>query len=150
MRRLVRLAASVFFLGYSPVAPGTAGTLAAVVMVWWLRGRGLPAYAITLGVLIPVSMWVSGRAEQLFGEHDSHRIVIDEFVGFMVAMLAIPPGWFLMAAGFFAFRMFDIVKPFPARRLESLKGGAGVVADDLMAGIYTNILLRLLMLLPGL
>ena len=138
-RWLLRAIASVGFLGYVPVAPGTAGTLGAIPLALALHRTPLTWRLVIITALIFLAVAVSRRAEQLFGERDSQRIVIDEVVGFLIASLTIPfqPAfWF---GAFIAFRIFDTVKPYPARRLARVPGGWGVVLDDVVAGSYTLI-----------
>jgi phosphatidylglycerophosphatase A len=92
------------------------------------------------------AIWVSSGAESLFQEKDSSRIVIDEMAGFLVTLFLIPWSATSVVVGFLSFRAFDILKPFPARRLESrLRGGWGVVLDDLFAGLYANVVTRLIL-----
>lgn len=95
-----------------------------------------------------LAIWAADLAERQFG-HDSSRIVIDEYAGFVVSVLLLPKSLLLFAVAFVLFRALDIVKPFPARQAEALPGGVGIVTDDLVAGIYTNILLRVMLLVQG-
>lgn len=146
MRTVARVLATGFGAGFSPVAPGTAGSLLAVALYWlfpdpaggWEAGLALLA---ATGVGFFVGVWASGEAEKVYGP-DSGRIVIDEVVGMWVVMLWIPKSWTLLVAGFFLCRFFDIIKPFPAGRSQSLPGGWGVMTDDLVAGIYGNLVLQ--------
>jgi phosphatidylglycerophosphatase A len=145
MRRLVILLASWWGAGYSPIAPGTAGTIAAVPFFFLLSL--LPLYGYLAGVLGIglVACWAAGQAERIFKEKDSPRIVIDEVVGFLVTMIALPAQWPYILVGFLLFRAFDILKPPPIRLIErKVRGGCGVVLDDVLAGIYAHIALRLL------
>lgn len=137
MNGMIRLLASWGGLGYSPLASGTVGTLGAIPLYLLLARLPLPLYLAAVVVAIPLSSWVAGRAEALFGEHDSGKIVIDEVVGYLVTMIAIPPTWPNVLAGFLLFRLFDIVKIPPARNFDQqLKNGWGVVLDDVAAGVY--------------
>jgi phosphatidylglycerophosphatase A len=87
--------------------------------------------------------WIAGEAENFLGEQDSSRIVIDEVLGMVITMFLIPIGWVSLAAGFALFRIFDIIKPFPASYLDRhLHGGAGVMLDDIAAGLYANLVLQ--------
>jgi phosphatidylglycerophosphatase A len=137
------------FSGRVPFAPGTAGSLIGVLLWWFLRELTLPWYAAVCAALVVIGTWAAGRAEIILGQKDSPSIVIDEITGFLVAMFLIPPGWGTLAAGFALFRFFDIAKPWPIRRLQEIPGGAGVMADDIVAGIYVNLLLQILAALPG-
>jgi phosphatidylglycerophosphatase A len=133
--------------GFSPKAPGTAGSIVGVLIYLLIEGLHLGAYyphAIIFFLI--VGIWASSRVENLWG-HDSQRIVIDEVVGQMITF-GIAAGRYQLSAfhillGFGLFRLFDIVKPFPIRYLERFKGGLGVVADDVGAGIYALVVLTL-------
>lgn len=139
---LSRLIASVFYVGYIPVAPGTFGSLAAMAVVWLLRPEESVLALIWLCVLL-LGLWSAGRAEEAFNAKDSQRIVIDEFAGYITALLFLPltPG--IMIAALVLFRILDITKPPPIRNLErSLKGGVGVMMDDIAAGLIANLIIR--------
>ena len=145
------LALATFFgAGYSPVAPGTAGSLAAIPLIVLLRAT--PTWVeLAAGVLLCLAGVRSATVtERLLGSEDPGPVVIDEVVGMLVTMFAVPLTWSAVAAGFFAFRIMDIVKPFPARRFERLGGGLGIMADDVAAGVYANLVLQtVLWLRPG-
>lgn len=137
MNFMVKLLATWGGSGYSPFASGTAGTLAAIPFYIWLARLSLPMYLLTLVAFFFLACWISGKAEMLFNEKDSGKIVIDEVVGYLVTMAAIPFDWRYMVVGFFLFRFFDIVKPPPARWFDrKVKNGYGVVLDDVAAGVY--------------
>jgi len=139
--------ATGFGVGYSPVAPGTLGTLIAIPVYYFLSNISSPLYEITLIGFFFLSVWISENAEIFFGKKDDQRIVIDEIVGFLITMLWVLKTLPFIIMGFFLFRFFDILKPFPIRRMErKLKGGFGVVLDDVAAGVYANIILRLIYL----
>jgi phosphatidylglycerophosphatase A len=147
MSRFFLLFATGFGVGYSPIAPGTLGTLITIPIYSFLSTIPSPIYEITLIAFFFLSVWVSENAEIFFGKKDDPRIVIDEMMGFLITMLWLPKTIFSVITGFFLFRFFDILKPFPIRRLEKrLKGGWGVVLDDVMAGVYANIILHLIYL----
>ncbi|NMC74550.1 MAG: phosphatidylglycerophosphatase A [Geobacteraceae bacterium] len=149
MRRFVILFASWFGTGFSPVASGTAGTLAAIPFQILLAHLSLPLYLLTLLAFFFFSSWVSGHGEIVFGEKDSGRIVIDEVMGYFIAMTAVPVSWKTILAGFLLFRFFDITKIPPARFFDRrMKNGYGVVLDDVIAGIYSCIALHLLLRFP--
>ncbi len=140
-------------LGYVPKAPGTAGALASALffLVLW---RFLPpdslllGYAILLGVLLPVTVWTATAGVRQLGQPDPPPVVIDEFLGQQVALSPLVLQgvfeWKIWLAGFILFRAFDIVKPFPIRRLEHLPEGWGVMADDLLAGAYAAVVVAAL------
>lgn len=134
--------------GYLPWLPGTAGTLVAVPFSLALNriaSASLPLALLSLGAFFLVAVWLADKGEEFFREKDSPRIVIDEMAGFVLANFASPPQWKAMAAAFILFRLFDIIKLFPAGQAEKIPGGVGVVLDDLIAGLYTFMILRLLL-----
>ena len=138
--------ATGFYAGYVPVASGTCGTLVAIPLCY-LLSRVNPVYEILMLVLFTgLAVWVSGEAEKMFKKKDSGLIVIDEMAGLLVTLFLIPWSVKTVVIGFFLFRLMDIVKPFPIRRLETtLPRGWGVVGDDVLAGVYANVALRLVM-----
>jgi phosphatidylglycerophosphatase A len=145
MNRFFLVLATGFGVGYSPVAPGTLGTLVAIPIYYFLSENPSPLYEIILIGFFFLSVWISENAETFFGKKDDPRIVIDEVMGFLITMLWVPKTTGFIMIGFFLFRFFDILKPFPIRRLERrLKGGWGIVLDDVMAGVYANIILHLI------
>lgn len=145
MNLFIKILATWGGSGYSPFASGTAGTLAAIPFYLVVAQLPLPLYLLTLVAFIFLACWVSGKAEVVFGEQDSGKIVIDEVAGFLVTMIAIPCDWRFIGAGFLLFRLFDIVKPPPARWFDQkLKNGYGVVLDDVAAGAYAWLCLLLL------
>ena len=145
MNKLFLFLATGFGIGYSPIAPGTLGTLVAILVYYFLSNIPSPLYEITLIGFLFLSVWISGNAEIFFEKKDDQRIVIDEIIGFLITMLWVPKTIRFVIIGFFLFRFFDILKPFPIRRLEKgFKGGFGVVLDDVVAGVYANIVLRLI------
>ncbi len=147
MSYLIKILATGFGVGYSPIAPGTAGTLVAIPVYYFLSENPSPLYEITLIGFFFLSVWISENAEAFFGKKDDPRIVIDEVMGFLITMLWLPKAILFIILGFFLFRFFDILKPFPIRQWErKIKGGFGVVLDDVMAGIYANIILHLISL----
>jgi phosphatidylglycerophosphatase A len=133
--------------GFAPKAPGTAGSIVGVLIYLLIERLQLSAYYPHVIIFFfIVGIWASSRVENLWG-HDSQRIVIDEVVGQMITF-GIAAGRYHLSAfhiilGFGLFRLFDIVKPYPIRYLERLKGGLGVVADDVGAGIYALAVLTL-------
>lgn len=137
--------------GRVPFAPGTAGSALAVGLFWLTTRSGvvwLPA--LMFAALVLAGFWSAAEAARRLGQKDPGAVVIDEFAGQFLALLALPHSWPVLAAGFLLFRLFDIVKPPPARRLEALPGAAGIMADDLVAGLYANLLLQLAVrLAPG-
>jgi len=140
-----KIIATLFFIGYLPYAPGTFGTLAAMLFIWILKPSFLCQFVIVSVTLIIGSI-TSGIAEKAFGEKDSRHIVIDEFAGYLCSVIFLPLTPAYMVAAFFLFRFFDILKPPPIRTLERIGGGVGVMCDDVAAGIVANVLLQVLRL----
>jgi len=131
--------------GLSPKAPGTAGTLLAVPLVYFLQQQTLVVYVlVTLFVLLTGS-WVCGYAAKKLRVHDHSGIVYDEVAGFLITMFMAPAGWFWMLAGFILFRFFDAVKPWPISWLDkNVHGGFGIMFDDVIAGVFSLLCLLLL------
>jgi phosphatidylglycerophosphatase A len=136
------MGATFFFTGLFPVAPATFASFVTLVIWWWLPPISAPVMATLLAVLTVLGVFVAGKAEAFYG-HDGKPIVIDEVVGALLTVAFLGHSLGLAVIGFFLFRVLDVVKPPPAYQLQSLRGGYGVVADDVMAGIYGNLLLRL-------
>jgi phosphatidylglycerophosphatase A len=136
-------------LGYAPVAPGTVGAAAGVGLFWGLSRLGTPLYALTLAAGLGLAVWVADGAERAFGHKDDQRIVIDEVVGQLLALLPLIPlgrdrSWGWVVTGFVLFRCFDVWKPGPVRLAEErLPGGLGTVMDDAVAGLLAAALLGL-------
>lgn len=148
--RLQLLIATGGGFGYSPFAPGTAGSIPGVLLAWglWHLGGSL-AVLLGLAVAIPLGLWAAEAASRHFGAEDPGPVVIDEVAGQLVTLLFVTPTPLALVLGFLLFRVADVLKPFPARRLEDLPGGSGIMADDLAAGVYANLALQLtLWLLP--
>jgi phosphatidylglycerophosphatase A len=144
--RLAVFVATVAYCGYFPIAPGTVGSAAGLLVyaiVWWTRSPLLEV-ALIAGLFV-LGVWAGTVAERYFGGIDPGPIVIDEVVGMLITLAFIPVGWSGALAGFVLFRIFDVIKPYPAGRFESLHGGLGVMADDAMAAVYANLSLRLLL-----
>jgi len=144
MIRVILLLATGLGAGYSPLVPGTMGTLLAIPVFLLLSCIPSPVYEWTIIAFFFLASWVSDKAQSHWGKKDDQRIVIDEIMGFFMAMMWLPKTALFVALGFVLFRFFDIVKPPPVRRLEQVRGGYGVVLDDVMAGIYANIVLQVI------
>ena len=146
MRKLVDRLASVVATGlgsgYSPVAPGTAGSAVGLLLFWPLRGLAWPWQLAAVAILSVVGALAAGRVAGKLGLEDPGLVVVDEVAGQWLAFVALPFNPATAAVGFLAFRARDIMKPWPARDLERLHGGWGIMADDLAAGIYAHLLLR--------
>ena len=138
----VRLIATGFFSGYSVYASGTVGSAVALILYALLPDLSVSAWMAGLIGLLFIAVYASGAGETEWG-HDPPQVVIDEFVGFFVSTALLPQSLLLGITAFFLFRFLDIVKPLPARQAEKLPAGWGVVADDVVAGIYANLILRI-------
>lgn len=155
--RIALVLAQGFGSGLAPVAPGTFGSAVGIAWFLLLLLPGSPwFFVLGIAASIPVSVWACGRAEILLGRHDPGSVVLDEIVAvplcFALPLLALPgpdfptaaavfggfPAWFI-PAGFLAFRLFDIWKPWPVRQIQRLPGGWGIVADDLLAAVWVNV-----------
>jgi phosphatidylglycerophosphatase A len=144
--RLAVLLATFGYVGHFPIAPGTAGSAAALALFAALRFAGSPALELAvIVVLFAVGCWAGSVAEAHYGTTDPGFVVLDEVVGMLLTLVLVPVSWSGALVGFFLFRGFDIVKPFPARQCERLHGGLGIMADDVVAGIYGNLALRLIL-----
>ena len=140
--RLVPLAlATGCGVGYIPFAPGTFGSLLGL-LAWASVGQSAPRQAVAIGFVFVAGAWSGSVAEHHFRATDPPPVVIDEVLGMLVTLFMNPVGWRGAVAGFFMFRLFDVIKPYPANRLERLHGGVGVMADDAMAAVYANLALR--------
>jgi phosphatidylglycerophosphatase A len=147
MKRSVALAcATVLGVGYVPFAPGTFGS-AAGLLVWWVLPVSPVVHAAVIVALFAIGSWSGSVAERHFGRTDPGQVVIDEVMGMLMTLFLNPVGWIGALGGFLLFRIADVIKPYPANRLERLHGGIGVMADDGMAAIYANIALRLVLAL---
>ena len=125
------------FAGLGPVAPGTAGSVVGLVLLILVRTAKTDwIEALVLVIVVAVGTWSASAAERHYRREDPGEIVVDEVAGMMLTLFWVPSGWLPFLIGFLAFRFFDIVKPFPAKLAERLPGGWGVMADDLVAGLY--------------
>jgi len=148
MRALILFLASAGYVGYIPIASGTFGSLVAIPMFWGfdtLRAASVPLYLLTYVGAVAAACWIAGQAEMYLQEHDSHKIVIDEVVGYLAATLFLQPTWMHALVAFVIFRALDVIKPFPAGYVDkNFPGGYGVVLDDVVSGIYSNLVVQLL------
>ena len=148
---MIRLLGSAFGLGYAPVAPGTVGTLGGVALgaLCLLLPPGVATQVALAGMALLVTLAgipLATRAEAIYARKDPGAFVLDEVAGYLVALIFLPlheRPLFVLAGAFFAFRLTDITKPWPANRLEKMRGGAGVMLDDLAAGVYANVLMQI-------
>jgi phosphatidylglycerophosphatase A len=149
MRTLILFFATGAYSGYAPVAPGTVGTLVAIPLICLsvqLFSFSVVLHLVVIVLAITGACWVADVADRELEEHDSGKIVIDEVVGFLTATAAMEVTWSQLFLAFFLFRLFDIVKPPPASFFdEKVPGGLGVVLDDVCVGLYTNLIVRILL-----
>lgn len=132
-------------IGYVPVAPGTAGTAVGLLLLLILRLLGgVILEIVVLALVIGLGVWAANFSERQVGSKDPGFVVIDEVAGILLTMFCLPLTVTTAVFGFFLFRLFDIFKPFPSRSAERLPGGFGIMADDLVAGLYAAVILRFL------
>jgi phosphatidylglycerophosphatase A len=144
----MKLIASIFGIGYIRKGGGTVAA-AFAVLIWWLIFKNItPNIAIETSITIIVTalgIWAGNKVEPDWGK-DSYRVVIDEVAGMFISVMFVPLEWKWLLTGFVLFRFFDIAKPLYIRRMEAFKGGWGVMLDDVLAGIYANIILQIIIL----
>jgi phosphatidylglycerophosphatase A len=147
-RVLVTFLATGAFAGYAPLAPGTVGSVVGLLVVKFVTApawRYRPIASLMLfAVVFIFACLVAHWAERIFAERDSSAIVLDEILGMMATMFCNPTGWTWLLTGFTLFRLFDIIKPWPASWFDRIEGGAGVMLDDLAAACYANIILQVI------
>ena len=142
LRDPVHLFAFGFGAGLSPYAPGTFGTLIAVPMVLFVMQFGFTAHLMFVIAAVLAGIYICGESARRLSVHDHPGIVWDEIAGYSVTMLAAPAKWYWLVAGFVLFRFFDILKPWPIREADhSLRGGVGIMLDDIIAGIFAGAIL---------
>lgn len=142
--KLCLVLSSCFGVGLIPVAQGTFGTLAGLPLVIALSYFSPMAAAYVLFFFVLTAIWVSGGSSRALEKEDPAEVVIDEVAGLLVTLFLLPATGLTLCLGFVLFRVFDILKPYPAGRVERIGGGAGIVLDDLVAGVYGNVCLRLM------
>jgi phosphatidylglycerophosphatase A len=134
-----------FGAGAMPVAPGTFGTLVAIPLYIWLAPLPLLAYLAVVFVMLVLGIWLCHVTARDIGVHDHGGIVWDEIVGYLLTMVAAPPGWLWIVLGFILFRLFDIVKPWPIGLADKrVSGGFGIMLDDVIAALYAWLIMQLL------
>lgn len=135
--------ASGFYSGLSPFMPGTAGTVVGIGLYWCLSHLPFFQYLITCIAFIFLAVWLADRAAAILQQADPSLIVIDEIAGYLVTMIGIPGSWHYIVMGFILFRTIDVLKPFPIQVIDrDLKGGWGIVLDDVVAGIFANLIMQ--------
>lgn len=149
MSFLARLLATGLYTGYTPVAPGTAGSILGLFLYWAIPGSESYYFLIVIFGGGLLGAWSATHIEHTTGITDNQIIVVDEIVGVWIALIGLEKQWGWLALGCVLFRLFDIVKPYPARQAENLPGGWGVMLDDVIAGIYSLVSLRLIIYVVG-
>jgi len=142
MRRRVKLITSFFYLGHSPFMPGTMGSIGGLI-VYFLVVRNEMLHGFAILFLFMLGILFAGEAEKIYKRKDAGTIVIDEACGMLLALYCVPFSMFSVILGFFLFRICDILKPWPAKRMEKLTGSMGVMFDDIIAAMYTNLILQI-------
>lgn len=140
--RAATVVATAFGAGYSPIAPGTAGSLVGLLLFWPLQLAPAWGQVLVIAAVYFAGVAASTRLAQRLGRKDPGAAVVDEVVGMWLSLVFLPFTPATAAAAFLLFRVLDVFKPYPARQLESLPGGWGIMTDDVMAGVYANLLLR--------
>ncbi len=144
MNRTALVIGTTFGSGFSPVAPGTVGALITVVALRLLPLPSMLVFVHIIALFFFIGVWAAGVCEQRWGR-DPGRVNWDETVGMMVSVVALPDAHVWFAAAFLLFRLFDVVKPFPVNRAERLPGGWGIMIDDVVAGLYANLVLQIVL-----
>jgi len=143
---LTKAFGSGLFSGYAPFASGTAGS-AVGLAIYWIPGFERPEWIISISVAVLFfGVIASNRMEKALG-HDPSQVTVDEILGMWISLLLLPKSLLISAIAFVLFRALDVVKPFPARAFDRLRGGAGIMLDDVVAGLYANLALRVLLAL---
>lgn len=141
-KKLVKVIATFFYIGYLPLMPGTWGSLGGA-LIYFLVRHNTYLFLSVLAALFCAGFYVGGRAEDIFGQKDDKRIVIDEVCGMLLLYLLIPPSRLYIIIGFILFRLFDVLKPYPAKKLEKLPRSLGIMSDDILAALYSYIIVQL-------
>jgi phosphatidylglycerophosphatase A len=148
MSGLAVFIATFGYVGYFPIAPGTAGSLAALALYALVRWAGTPAVElVTIIAVLVIGIWAATGTERALASKDPGPVVIDEVLGMLITLAFLPLSLWGIAVGFLIFRVLDVIKPFPAGRLEHLPAGLGIMADDAMAGVYAHLMLRILVMM---
>jgi phosphatidylglycerophosphatase A len=145
VKKVALLIATVGGLGYAPIAPGTFGSAAGIIIYWFTRAWPTSWQLALIAIVSIVGIWAGTRAAEHFGKEDPGAVVVDEVAGQLVTLAFTGAGLSATVLAFFVFRALDIVKPYPANRFERLPGGTGIMADDLMAGVYGCVIVHLAM-----
>jgi len=140
-KALIKTISTFFYVGFLPFIPGTFGSLAGLVLYYYIKNNN-PAYISVTIFLAILGVITAGKAENLFNKKDPRYVVIDEVVGILISFMFLPLNISLIVIGFLLFRLMDTLKPYPACVFERMHGGLGIMGDDIVAGIYTNLVLQ--------
>ncbi len=144
MTFFIRTITTFFGLGLLPIAPGTWGSLGVLPVLWWMKNLSPVYFLLVTCIIFLLGTWASHTQEKFTHAHDDGSIVIDEVVGMLLTFFLISISWKTLVVGFFIFRLFDIWKPFPIRNIDQkIPGGLGVMLDDVLAGVYANVVMHL-------
>ena len=141
---IIKIISTFFYCGYLPFIPGTFASMVGIFLYYLIKDS-IFIYTLFTLIFIILGFLITGKAEKIFNKKDARCIVIDEIAGMLVALMFIPYSLKLVIMGFVLFRILDALKPYPAGRLQELKGSIGIIADDILAGLYTNIILQLVL-----
>jgi len=141
LKALIRILSTFFYVGYLPLIPGTFGSLAGIFLFYFVKDNPISCLLLT-SIIVITGFLVCGRAESAMQKDDPRCVVIDEVSGMLISLLFIPYNIKLVIIAFLLFRILDTFKPYPAGRLEKFKGSVGIMGDDLVAGLYANIILQ--------
>jgi phosphatidylglycerophosphatase A len=145
INKVILLLSSGTYLGYIPIASGTFGSLWGLPLFYWLSGLFLSTQFFFITGSIFLAVFLAGKSEKIWRKKDPSQVVIDEIVGYMTAMFGLTFSWKIAVLGFVLFRAMDIFKPYPIRKIDQrIPGGWGIVLDDVLAGIYCQIILRVM------
>lgn len=139
---IIKTISTFFYIGYLPFIPGTFGSMAGICLYYLIKKSTPIIYTLFTLLLIILGFLVAGEAEKIFNNKDARCIVIDEVCGMLLSLIFVPYNIKLVIIAFILFRLLDSLKPYPAGRFQDLKGSAGVMLDDIIAGVYTNIILQ--------
>ena len=139
---LAKFLSTTAFTGLFPIAPGTVGSVITIAILWFLPPQSTLTLLLTALVLFVVGVWSSGVTEKAMGKEDPGSVNIDEDVGMILSLIALPKDWAWWLAAFVIFRFLDITKPWPAKQSQDIGGGLGIMIDDVIVGVYTNVFLQ--------
>lgn len=148
MKLISKIIATLFGIGYFPIAPGTLTSLVVVLLYkLFLHQLSWPIYILLFFLLFSIGVFVSSKCVAESDKKDPRNIVIDEATGQLLVLFRMSEDWLLLLLSFFIFRFFDIIKPIPIKRIENFPGGWGIMTDDIVAAIYTGVVVNLYLIL---